>query len=286
MTCFNAGSSCQGSFISDSLWISRRTVAHKSRKNAINIMKIDGMKTGWILVVLVILSAAVARGQVAQSQEPASSGTRAASSVLPPAASMPASDPQFQSRDNRYEIEPGDSFDITFDLTPEFNQPGVAVQPDGFVTLRGIGDIKVEGQTVPQLTNTLRQAYDKILHDPIMWVVLRDFQKPYFIANGQVAHPGKYDLRANTTLIEAIAIAGGFTEASKHSDVQLYRRVSNGWAFAQVINVKKMESKGILTEDPYLHPGDMLLVPKNRFSKIRPFIPNPGVGVNAYGGIP
>lgn len=285
MTCFSEGWSSQDSLICDSLRGSSRTVALKSKKNAIDIMKID-----WIRAVLVVLFVAAATAsctaQIAQPQESAPSGTGAVSSSLPSAASIPSSSPQFQSRDNRYEIEPGDSFDITFDLTPEFNQTGVAVQPDGFVTLRGIGEIKVQGQTVPQLTNTLRQAYGKILYEPIIWVVLRDFQKPYFIANGQVAHPGKYDLRANTTLIEAIAIAGGFTDASKHSQVQLYRRTNDGWQFAQVINVKKMESKGILAEDPYLHPGDMLRVPKNRFSKIKPFIPNPGVGVSAYGGIP
>lgn len=285
MTCFSEGWSTQDSFICYLLRISSRSLAGRSRKNATDIMKID-----WIRVVLVVLSVAAATAfctaQTAQPQEPAPSGAHAVSSSLPSSASIPSSGPQLQSRDDRYEIEPGDSFDITFDLTPEFNQPGVAVQPDGFVTLRGIGDVKVQGQTVPQLTATVRQAYGKILHDPIIWIVLRDFQKPYFIANGQVGHPGKYDLRANTTLIEAIAIAGGFTDASKHSQVQLYRRTNNGWLFAQVINVKKMQSKGVLTEDPYLHPGDMLLVPKNTFSKIRTFIPNPGVGVNAYGGIP
>ena len=53
--------------------------------------------------------------------------------------------------------------------------------------------------------------------------------------------------------------------------------MSNGWVFAQIINVKKMESKGTLTEDPYLHPGDMLFVPKNRYSKIRTFLPTPGL---------
>jgi hypothetical protein len=35
-----------------------------------------------------------------------------------------------------------------------------------------------------------------------------------------------------------------------------------------------MEKKGNLNEDPFLHPGDMLFVPKNRFSKVRPFLPN------------
>jgi polysaccharide export outer membrane protein len=227
-------------------------------------MKTDGFWT----VIIVFFAAATCNGQMAGQQEAASPGSPAASSVTQ----------QFQSRDRRYEIQPGDSFDLTFDLSPEFNQTAVAVQPDGFVTLRGIGDIKVQNQTVPQLTSTLCQAYSKILNNPMISVVLRDFQKPYFIADGQVVRPGKYELRANTTLAEAIAIAGGFTEASKHSHVQLYRRVNNGWAFAQIFDVKKMESIGSLSEDPYLHPGDMLLVPKNRYSKIKPFLPTAGVG--------
>jgi polysaccharide biosynthesis/export protein len=197
-------------------------------------------------------------------------------------ATSKSEEPRFQERDQRYQIQPGDSFDVNFDLSPEFDQTSVAVQPDGFVTLRGIGDIKVQGQTVPQLIETLRLAYGKILHDPIISVVLKDFQKPYFIADGQVARPGKYDLRADTTLTEAIAIAGGFTESSKHSQVLLFRRINAEWTSAKLFNVKQMEKTGDLHEDPFLHPGDMVFVPKNRMSKIRAFIPSSGV--NAIAG--
>jgi polysaccharide export outer membrane protein len=190
-------------------------------------------------------------------------------------------DPQFHQRDTRYRIEPGDTFDINFELSPEFNQQAVAVQPDGFVTLHGIGDIKVQGQTVPELTNALKTAYSKILNDPSISVVLKDFQKPYFIADGQVARPGKYDLRGDTTLTAAIAMAGGFTESAKHSQVVLFRRVDATWTSAELIDVKKMESQHNLREDPYLHPGDMLFVPKNRLSKIRPFLPTANMGAFA-----
>jgi len=234
------------------------------------------MNTGWISAVLVVFLVAAAIAPSAAQNKP--QAEESAQTVNTAATSSAATGtPHFQSRDNRYEIEPGDSFDITFDLSPELNQTGVAVQPDGFVTLHGIGDIKVQGKTVPELTATLREAYGKILNNPAISVVLKDFQKPYFIADGQVGHPGKYELRGNTTLTEGIAIAGGFTDASKHSDVRLYRRVNDGWSFAQIINVKKMQSKGDLTEDPYLHPGDMLFVPKNRYSKIKPFIPSANV---------
>jgi polysaccharide export outer membrane protein len=185
---------------------------------------------------------------------------------------------QFQQRDSRYKIQPGDSFDVTFELSPEFNQTGVAVQPDGFVTLHGVGDIKVQGQTVPQLTDTLRKVYSKILNDPAISVVLKDFQRPYFVADGQVARPGEYGLRGDTTLTEAIAMAGGFLDTAKHSQVVLYRRVDDNWTSAQLINVKKMEADRNLREDPFLHPGDMLFVPKNALSKIKPFIPSSGIG--------
>jgi polysaccharide biosynthesis/export protein len=207
----------------------------------------------------------------------------ATASANPPASqtvSVPgsANEPQFQTRDSRYKIQPGDTFDITFDLSPEFNQTAVAVQPDGFVTLHGVGDVKVQGQTVPQLTETLRKVYGKILNDPAISVVLKDFQKPYFIADGQVARPGKYELRGDTTLTEAIAMAGGFLDSAKHSQVVLYRRVDDNWTSAQIIDVKKMEADHSLREDPFMHPGDMLFVPKNSLSKIKPFIPSSGVG--------
>ena len=185
---------------------------------------------------------------------------------------------QFQTRTPRYKIAPGDSFDVIFELSPEFNQTAVAVQPDGFVTLRNIGDLKVQGQTVPELQQTLRAAYSKILNDPLISVNLKDFEKPYFVADGQLGRPGKYDLRGDITLTQAIAIAGGFTDNSRHSQVLLFRRVSDQWMEAKVINVKKMEKTGNLTEDPMLHPGDMLFVPKNTISKIDKFFPTASMG--------
>jgi polysaccharide export outer membrane protein len=192
------------------------------------------------------------------------------------------SDAQFQTRNPRYSIRSGDTFDVNFELSPEFNQ-AVTVQPDGFITLKGVGDIHVAGETVPQLTQTLRTAYDKILNDPLISVVLKDFEKPYFTAGGQLNHPGKYELRGNITLTEAIAMAGGFNETAKHSQVLLFRRVDDQWLEAKIFNVKQMMKQGKLGEDPTLRPGDQLFVPKNMLSKIKPFIPNSGVG--AYGNL-
>lgn len=202
--------------------------------------------------------------------------------AVPDTASQPAT-PQLQQRDSRYHLAAGDSFDVSFELSPEFNQT-VIIQPDGYVTLKAVGDVKVVGQTVPQLTQTLRTAYGKMLNDPLIVVVLKDFEKPYFIADGQVGHPGRYDMRGTVTLTEAVAIAGGFTENAKHSQVLLFRRVNDQWLSAKIFNIKDMQKRGDLHEDPTLRPGDMLIVPKNMLSKIKPFIPNSGMG--AYKQMP
>jgi len=225
------------------------------------------------LVLVVVLPVTVCRAQ----SDPVQDAKQPYSSAMA-IASRPASDQQFAERNSRYKIGAGDSFEISFELTPEFNQTAVTVQPDGFITLRGIGDLKVDGQTVPELKETLKTAYGRILNDPIISVVLKDFEKPYFMADGQVGRPGKYDLRGSVTLTQAIAMAGGFTDTAKHSQVLLFRRVSDQWMQAKIINVKKMEKAGGLNEDPVIHPGDMVFVPKNAYSKIKPFIPTSSIG--------
>ncbi len=233
-------------------------------------------------LVVAMLACALAFGQQAASdadaKTPASSPSANSTATDSAAKAATADKPQLQTRDERYRIAPGDSFDVNFELSPEFNQTGVAVQPDGFVTLRGVGDLMVQGQTVPELVETIRGAYAKTLNDPLVSVNLKDFEKPYFVADGQVGKPGKYDLRGTVTLVQAIAIAGGFTDKSRHSQVLLFRRISSQWMHAEIINVKKMEKAGKLTEDVVLHPGDMLFVPKNTMSKIDAFFPTASMG--------
>lgn len=166
---------------------------------------------------------------------------------------------------------------ITFRFTPEFDQT-VTIQPDGFAHLLGVGDMYVTGKSVPELTAALGRVYGQFLRDPVIDVELKDFEKPYFVAGGEVGRPAKYELRGNTTLAEAISIAGGFTEKAKHSEVLLYHRVPGGWEKAKVINIKKMLANKDLTEDVDLRPGDLIYIPKNKLSKIREFIPNTGIG--------
>ena len=206
-------------------------------------------------------------GGLTRAQEASQPG--AAASKAPTASQ---STPTFSQRDSRYVLRPGDSFEVSFDFTPELNQT-IMVQPDGFINLRGASDLRAEGLTTPQLVEAIRGAYEKVLTHPSISVTMKEFDKPYFIADGQVTKPGKYDLRGDTTVVQAIAIAGGFNSTAKHSQVVLFRRVDDNWTSAKLLDVKKMENKRDLSEDLHLRPGDMVFVPKNRLSKFKEFLP-------------
>lgn len=195
-------------------------------------------------------------------------------------ASTAKGDPQsptLQHRNPRYRICVSDVIELDFPFTPEFNQT-VTVQPDGYISLRGLDALYVENKTVPELTQMLQDGYGKILHDPVISIVLKDFEKPYFIVGGEVSRPGKFELRGDTTVVQALQIAGGFNEDAKHSQVYLFRRVSNDWIETTKLDVKKMLHTGSLVEDMHLRPGDMLYVPKSTMAKIRRYIPAPSVG--------
>jgi polysaccharide biosynthesis/export protein len=234
----------------------------------------------WFVLAL-LASTCIALGQ----PQDAAQNAAAPSTPHPTASSFDNSNVgTFSQRHPRYKLRPGDTFDLTFEYTPEFNQ-SLTVLPDGYISLREAGEVYVNGSSVPEVEEKIKQAYSKTLTNPRISLTLKDFEKPYFIADGQVSRPGKYDLQGDTTVIQAIAIAGGFTSNSaRHSQVVLYRRVNDDWVEGKLLNVKEMQQKHDLSEDLHLQPGDMIFVPKNTLSKIQQWIPS--YGLNMSPGLP
>ena len=149
-------------------------------------------------------------------------------------------DPAFGGeRHPLYRLTKSDTVDVNFTFSPDFNQT-LTVQPDGFVALKGAGTL-FRGRTHgPQMQQAVAEAYRGFLHEPEITVTLKDFDKPYFLASGEVARPGKYELRGDLTVNEAVAIAGGFTQQARHSQVVVFRRISAYVAETHVMDMKKM----------------------------------------------
>lgn len=170
-----------------------------------------------------------------------------------------------------YRLRVSDVLEIHFTFAPEYDQT-LTIQPDGFINLRAAGNLQAQELTLPEVTAAIAQKY-AFMRDPEVSVTLKDFERPYFLVGGHVGHPGKYEFRSSPTLTEAIAIAGGFTEQSKHSQVVLFRRAHQGFVESHVFDLKAMLASRHLEEDVDLRPGDMLYVPQNRISKIKKFLP-------------
>jgi polysaccharide biosynthesis/export protein len=181
-----------------------------------------------------------------------------------------------------YRLHPSDVVELTFTVAPEFNQT-LTVQPDGFVMLKDAGLLRAQDLNVQEFSGAVRKAYSGYLHDPQPAVALKEFERPYFIVGGEVGKPGKYELRSDTTVAEAVQIAGGFTHEAKHSQVVLFRRVNEDLLETRLLNLKRMLKESRLDEDAHVQSGDMVFVPQNALSKISRFLTRPAVGLYMNG---
>lgn len=191
--------------------------------------------------------------------------------AVPVSARDAAQRPAPAERNPRYRICRDDVLVLSFPLSPEMNQR-VTVQPDGFISLQGVGSVYVEGLTLPGVVEAVKKAYAGTLHDPIVDADLADFQKPFFTVLGQVGKPGQYDLRYDLTVTQAIAVAGGFARSAK-TQVFLYRAVSSNWAEVRELKIKDILRGKNISEDLHLRPGDMLYVPEKTISKFQQYVP-------------
>ena len=173
--------------------------------------------------------------------------------------------------EGRYRLQPGDVLDVQFRYSPEFNQ-SITVQPDGYVSLEISGDLKVAGLTVEQARLAILKRASERLQDPVATVILKEFQRPYFVVAGEVAQPGRIEMRESVTAIQAIMLAGGMKETARSSQVVVFRKINSDVAEVKLLNLKSIRRTSDLENDLTLQAGDMVYVPRDKISKIERFM--------------
>lgn len=184
---------------------------------------------------------------------------------------------RFASREQRYRIQPGDVLSFQFRFTPEYDQK-VKVQPDGYVSLTGIDDLKVGGLSVNEVHTAAVEACRNQLREPVINIVLEEFSMPGYIVGGEVESPGRYEFRGEVMLSEAIQIAGGFNATAHIEQVLLFRRAEEGWMESRQVDFKKVIKSG-LNEDVRLRPGDMVFIPRSKMGNVQRFMQAARVGL-------
>ncbi len=198
-------------------------------------------------------------------------------SVAPQAQEAPAPPTLKTAGNARYTLNPGDVVEVQYRYTPEYNQT-VTIQPDGYVSLEIVGDVKIGGLTLEQVRTAIIKKASVRLNDPEVALLLKEFQKPYFVVAGEVAQPGKFEMRESVTALQAIILAGGFKDSAKSSQIILFRKINSEMAEVKVINLKKIKRTTDLEKDLALQAGDMLVVPQNTITKIERYVRLASIG--------
>jgi polysaccharide biosynthesis/export protein len=154
-----------------------------------------------------------------------------------------------------YIIGPEDILSIRVWREPDLSGP-VGVRPDGKISLPLVGEIQAGGLTPDQLAEKLKQAFSKDLTNPeVMVQVATVNSKKYFIT-GEVNRPGSYPLVLPTTILEAIAIAGGFRDWAVKKGILILRGPKRyRFNYNEVVKGKN------LTQNVLLENGDHIIVP-------------------------
>ena len=191
---------------------------------------------------------------------------------------------QLVTRDQPYRLQPSDVLELEYEYTPEYNQT-VTVGPDGTVTLKLVGSVKVEGLSLDEATSAIKAKASVPLNHPEVSLTLKEFVKPHFTIYGEVQKPGVYDMHGGVTVLQAIAISGGQKETSKQTQVVLLRKVNADLAEVKVINTKTMSTANGVREDFALKPDDMIIVPKNKVGKLEPYVRVTSMGLGGLWGV-
>ncbi len=170
-----------------------------------------------------------------------------------------------------YRLQPGDSFEVTFRYTPEFNET-VTVGPDGQTALRAAGAIRAAGLTVEQITAAITSAAAAKLVNPEVAVTLKEFDRPHVFVAGEVNAPGRQDLRRPTTVLQAILMCGGPKDDAALGRVLLFRRLDAETAEVHVLELAHFGRRARAENDMLLQPDDMVLVRHDLPSRVERFI--------------
>lgn len=137
----------------------------------------------------------------------------------------------------------------------------VQVRPDGKISLPLVGEIQAAGQQPLQLQQQIADKLKSYISDPEVTVIVQEVHSKKFNVIGEVQRPGTYALSNSSTVLDAIALAGGFKDFAKQTKIYVLRIQPNGSRTRIPFNYKKVVKGKALKENVPLQNGDTIVVP-------------------------
>ena len=155
-----------------------------------------------------------------------------------------------------YRIGPEDMLQISVWKNEPMSR-AVPVRPDGKISLPLLNDVQAAGLTALELREVLAKKLAEYMPSPEVSVIVSDVRSFKVSVIGEVARPGRFELKSWTTVLDVLALAGGFTQFASRSRIVILRPAATTMKRIP-FNYNKLAGE---QENFYLRNGDIVLVP-------------------------
>ncbi len=167
--------------------------------------------------------------------------------------------------DYKYVIGPLDTVNIVVWRNPELSM-SVPVRPDGRISTPLVEDVPALGRNPAQLARDLEQALSKYIRDPVVTVIVNNFNGPtseQIRIIGEAARPQAVAYRQNMTLLDVIIAVGGLTDFADGNKAVLVRGSEKGKQYS--VRLGDLVRRGDISANVDMRPGDVLIIPQSWF---------------------
>lgn len=157
--------------------------------------------------------------------------------------------------DEPFRIGREDVLDIAVWRDPDLSRT-LPVRPDGFISMPMAGEVKAEGKTTFELSEELKSRLAPYIQQPKVTVMVREVNSSRIFVTGEVSKPGAFPLRGRISVVQAIALAGGFSDFANKDGMMVIRQGSR-----IQVRYSDLISNREGSAEVYLKPGDTIVVP-------------------------
>lgn len=162
-------------------------------------------------------------------------------------------------------LGPEDVLDIVVWKNDDLSQKAVVVRPDGMISMPLIGEMMAGGLTANQLASQIALRLKEFKERPAVTVSVKEVNSYYVYVLGEVGKPGKYQLKSHATVLQAVAVANGFTAYAAKNKMKVLRHVQGEDGKIREIRIPARYDDLISGSgeigDFVLKTGDVIVVP-------------------------
>lgn len=159
-----------------------------------------------------------------------------------------------------YKIGSGDVLEIVTWKEPDFSRGEVLVRIDGKITFPLLGDIQASGQTPLQIKEDIEKGLKNFIENPVVTVTVRNPGSQKFYILGEIKKTGEYNLIKDLTVLQAFALAGGFTDWASKKEIILLRN-EDGKDKILTVNYKNIVRGKDFSQNIHIKANDTIIVP-------------------------